>query len=290
MTTPPSWPRLDPTLRAEAQAAAAVLRLPFRGPLWRGRSGSWLGAGRGSSLEFEDHRAYAPGDDPRHINWQAYARTGVYSMKLYREEVSPAVDVVLDVSASMAIEDAKARRALELLLFAAASAHDAGATLRIFTAAGAEASPLAAETLAADGLPAATAGAGPPDLARIPFRPGSLRVLVTDGLYDMAPDALLGRLIGGAARGVVWMPFLAGEAAPDLRGPVQLVDCESGVAQDRILDDGALERFRAAYARHFALWHQAGRRHGSPVARVPAEGALIPALMHEALAAGAVEA
>jgi hypothetical protein len=287
----PAWPPLDAVLRAEAQAAAAVLRLPFRGPLWRGRSGTWLGAGRGSSLEFEDHRAYAPGDDPRHINWPAYARTGAYSMKLYREEVRPAVDVVLDVSASMAIEEAKARRALELLLLAATSAREAGASLRVFTAAGRETSPLPAEALAADAVPTgASAGSGPPDLATVPFRPGSLRVLVTDGLYDAAPDGLLGQLVGGAARGVVWMPFLAGEAVLDIRGSVQLVDCETGTAQDRILDEGAAERYRTAYARHFALWHQAGRRHGSPVARVPAEGALIPALMHEALAAGAVEA
>ncbi|MEJ6642028.1 MAG: DUF58 domain-containing protein [Akkermansiaceae bacterium] len=39
----------------------------------------------GSALYFQDHRAYSPGDDPRHINWQAYARTGQYTMKLYRE-------------------------------------------------------------------------------------------------------------------------------------------------------------------------------------------------------------
>ena len=47
------------------------------------------GSGTGSSLDFQDHRAYSPGDDPRHINWQAYARTGSYTMKLFREEVRP---------------------------------------------------------------------------------------------------------------------------------------------------------------------------------------------------------
>ncbi|MFN9663179.1 MAG: DUF58 domain-containing protein, partial [Akkermansiaceae bacterium] len=26
-------------------------------------------------MDFQDHRSYSPGDDPRHINWQAYART-----------------------------------------------------------------------------------------------------------------------------------------------------------------------------------------------------------------------
>ena len=45
----------------------------------------------GSALYFQDHRAYSPGDDPRHINWQAYARTGQYTMKLYREEFRPVV-------------------------------------------------------------------------------------------------------------------------------------------------------------------------------------------------------
>ena len=96
---------------ATALAAAGRLRLPLRSRVWKGQAGEFQGAGVGSSLDFQDHRTYVPGDDPRHINWQAYARTGQYTMKLYREEVRPVVDVVLDASESMFFDPQKAQRA-----------------------------------------------------------------------------------------------------------------------------------------------------------------------------------
>ena len=95
---------------ARATLLAGRLRLPLRGRVWRGQAGEFAGAGVGSSLDFQDHRAYVPGDDPRHINWQAYARTGQYTMKLFREEVRPVVDILRDVSESMFFDPAKAAR------------------------------------------------------------------------------------------------------------------------------------------------------------------------------------
>ena len=97
-----AWPQEETLreIRAQAREASVHFRLPLGRRAWSGRAGAWAGVGRGVSLEFQDHRPYVPGDDPRHINWPAYARSGVYSMKLYREEVSPAVDVILDASAS----------------------------------------------------------------------------------------------------------------------------------------------------------------------------------------------
>ena len=66
----------------EARKVAERLRLPLGAQAWKGQAGEFRGAGVGSSIDFQDHRDYSPGDDPRHINWQAYARTGQYSMKL----------------------------------------------------------------------------------------------------------------------------------------------------------------------------------------------------------------
>src|SRR3954471_5600519 len=82
--------------RRGALAAAARWRLPFSRQAWRGLAGNWAGAGAGSSLDFQDHRNYVPGDDPRHIHWQAFARTGALTMKLYRAEVAPFVDLAVD--------------------------------------------------------------------------------------------------------------------------------------------------------------------------------------------------
>src|SRR3954471_13761145 len=94
--------------RREAHFAAERCRLPFGRRAWRGGQGNWVGAGVGSSIDFQDHRAYLPGDDPRYIHWAAYARTGQLTMKLYRAEVAPFVDIVVDASASMTFTSEKA--------------------------------------------------------------------------------------------------------------------------------------------------------------------------------------
>ncbi len=55
---------------------------------------------RGGSAEFQEHRPYAPGDDPRRIDWLAFARTGQPVTKLFRAEEDTVVRLVLDASAS----------------------------------------------------------------------------------------------------------------------------------------------------------------------------------------------
>src|SRR5690606_7194204 len=97
-------------------AVAARLTLPLKLGLRRS-NGNVPGNGAGSSIDFQDHRPYVPGDDPRHIDWQAYARSGHYTMKLYREEVRPLADLVLDASPSMFFDPEKRRRTMELAWF-----------------------------------------------------------------------------------------------------------------------------------------------------------------------------
>ena len=91
----------------EVQRVAAAFRLAMpRSPVG-GRLGERLGSGTGSSLEFQDYRQYTLGDDLRHVDWSAYARSEVLAVRLYREEVAPRIDLVLDVSRSMTVtEDA----------------------------------------------------------------------------------------------------------------------------------------------------------------------------------------
>jgi len=55
----------------------------------------------GFSVEFSEHRRYVPGDDPRGIDWNLYARTDRYFVKQYQAETSLEAHLVLDVSASM---------------------------------------------------------------------------------------------------------------------------------------------------------------------------------------------
>ena len=119
-------------IHARMKAVAAVAGLPLQAGSWRGTSGSVLGGGTGSSLDFQDHRHYVPGDDPRHINWQAYARTGHYTLKLYREEVTPRIDLVFDVSGSMFLNEPKASRVWELVYFCLESGLRIGGHLKLF--------------------------------------------------------------------------------------------------------------------------------------------------------------
>ena len=56
---------------------------------------------RGFSVEFSEHRDYAPGDDIRHLDWVAWGRTDRYYIKQYEQETNLRAYVLLDVSASM---------------------------------------------------------------------------------------------------------------------------------------------------------------------------------------------
>jgi len=56
---------------------------------------------RGFSVEFSEHREYAPGDDLRHLDWVAWGRTDRYYIKQYEQETNLRAYVLLDVSASM---------------------------------------------------------------------------------------------------------------------------------------------------------------------------------------------
>ncbi len=92
-----------------------------------GALGTALGQRAGSSLEFRDYRDYQPGDDLRHIDWSAYARSDQLSIRLYREEVNPHVDLVLDHSRSMDLEaTSKGQASVGLAAFFAAAASNAG--------------------------------------------------------------------------------------------------------------------------------------------------------------------
>ena len=55
----------------------------------------------GSGLEFADHREYTPGDDPRGIDWNLYARSERLNLKQYEEEEDLSVWFLLDRSSSM---------------------------------------------------------------------------------------------------------------------------------------------------------------------------------------------
>ncbi|HEX8914497.1 MAG TPA: DUF58 domain-containing protein [Humisphaera sp.] len=56
---------------------------------------------KGASVEFRQHRFYAPGDDLRHLDWRVLGRTDRPYVKEYDEETNLRCAVVLDASGSM---------------------------------------------------------------------------------------------------------------------------------------------------------------------------------------------
>ena len=57
---------------------------------------------KGASIEFRQHRAYTPGDDPRRLDWRVLGRTDRPYIKEYDEETNLRCILMLDRSGSMA--------------------------------------------------------------------------------------------------------------------------------------------------------------------------------------------
>jgi uncharacterized protein (DUF58 family) len=280
---------------AHALSAAGRLRLPLRSRVWKGQSGEFSGGGSGSSMDFQDHRAYSPGDDPRHINWQAYARTGSYTMKLFREEVRPVVDLVVDVSESMFFDEKKAIRTAELFYLIAESAHAAGAALATHAIRGDATLTLDPTTLrshrwleTARALPTPDA-AKSPDLTRLALRPNAIRVFLSDLLFTADPEPLLRHLTQRHGSAILFSPFLETEARPQWAGNYEFIDPEKNSHHPHRIEPATLRRYQEAYANHFALWQQHARRHQVALARIPVEHDLTATLFREAVPAGALE-
>lgn len=58
----------------------------------------------GSSVEFSEHRPYAPGDEIKRIDWKLFAKVDRYYVKQYEAETNLVCNILLDASASMAYQ------------------------------------------------------------------------------------------------------------------------------------------------------------------------------------------
>lgn len=280
-----SWEKLH----TNARHVAGFLRLPLRRRTWRGVQGNWQGAGTGSSLDFQDHRPYSPGDDPRYINWQAYARSGHYTMKLYRQEVSPSFDLVVDVSASMFLDGLKAARVVEILYWCVECGLQAGASLRCWAWRDDEVVPIAIDSLLAHEPLEQGKSAMPAAIEGVPWRHGSLRVVLSDLLWPGETQGMFHALTGGQGFGLVLAPFSPEESEPSWGGNMEMLDCETSALRIQRVDSDTLRRYRAAYQQHFSLWEDRALRHQVALARIASDCDLATALRPHLAGAGAVE-
>lgn len=93
----PSTPLFDEAFLRKLERLAILSRQAMAGKL----QGERRSTKRGQSVEFADFRPYAPGDDFRRIDWNAYARLERFFIKLFIEEEDLTVHLVVDASRSM---------------------------------------------------------------------------------------------------------------------------------------------------------------------------------------------
>jgi uncharacterized protein (DUF58 family) len=75
--------------------------------------GEWASNVKGQGLDFQDLREYVPGDDVRHLDWKATARSGRAQLRRFTEDRQQTIWLAIDLSASM--DGAKSDMAKELL-------------------------------------------------------------------------------------------------------------------------------------------------------------------------------
>lgn len=253
-------------------AAAKRLRLVADPMRRRQGEGSRLGRGPGASLEFHDHRPYAPGDDLRHLDWSAYARSGQLVIRRHRKEVSPRLEVLLDASASMAVDAAKAALATAIAALLCTLSERDGGRPRLW-ACGATAQALAPEWR---GRLAGLACAGSAGLLAQPMpvlAAGGERVLVSDGLCPDGAAAVVRRFGSDAGSLALVQVLTRAELDPGELGPVRLVDVEGGEA-DLLADAGAVAGYRQRLSRLQESWQAALRGRGAGVITIAVEDGL----------------
>jgi uncharacterized protein (DUF58 family) len=217
---------------------------------------------RGASVEFEDYRNYAVGDDLRYLDWNIFGRLEELFLKLYREEENLQLTVLLDCSESMAFgQPDKFRYAREV---AAALAYIGMSNLddsNVVSVAG----DLGASITRMRGKGKVwrlfeflehLGHGGETDLKRCMRRYIALErrrgvVVVLSDLYDR--DGVIPglRLLRGRRHEIYVIHVIdREEQSPPLRGDLRLVDSETGLHRDITVTDSLRERYREAFEAH----------------------------------------
>ena len=243
------------------------------------QGGNRFGRNTGNSLEFLDHREYQPGDDIRHIDWNAMARSDRLTVKLYREEVAPHLDLLLDISASMALE--KSRKAEGLFALAAllrVAAVNAGYTVSCWLAGDRcrRVEPAALPVCEWPGAECDYSGNVGQTFVSFPptLRTSGVRVLVSDLFWEQEPQAVLRQLSENAALLVVIQLLAGRDIDPGLAGNVRLVDSETGEAAELVAEEALLREYRSNFTRHQEDWKKSCTRAGAVFCQCVAENFL----------------
>lgn len=243
---------------------------------------------------FSDHRPYSSGDDLRYVDWNAYARHGHILLKLGEAEQDVNIHLLLDCSRSMAWGQPPKFRSAQRLAAALgylALAHSDRLNIVPFGAAAlrpfgpAQGKGRLVELLRyIEAIPAQQQT----DLSRVlkqharAHSRGGLLVLLSDLLTSDGLAEGLRELQPPRWQVLVIHLLDPRELRPDLQGPLELEDSETGQRLELTLDNDIL----AAYQRNMTAWQEriAGicARRGAAYARImtnwPLEEKVVPYL------------
>jgi len=214
--------------------------------------------GQGRVPEFDTHRPYVPGDDPRDIDWTLFARLDRFFVKSMMREEEGVFHLLVDASASMRVPwPEKRERALEVAGALGYLALCAGQRVAAFAWAdhllggrehrsGENGILPLLETLSSLSQGEGTdLGRSLGDFARLPSVPRS-RVAVVSDLITLRPgeDALVLLASRQARTGAVQL-LHPEEARLARRGHFLLTDPETGASVRRVVGYRALREMRA---------------------------------------------
>ncbi|NNJ24580.1 DUF58 domain-containing protein [Alienimonas chondri] len=274
MTAAPALPAADPvTTDPDVLAVAARYTLSGPPPRAGGAVGERVGRTAGSGLEFREHRRYLPGDDVRHLDWAAFARTDVPIVQVFREEVARDTAVWLDGSASMGCDPEKSRlaRSLAAACWRMAAASGDRPTLHLLSETN-RPDPRGRSLDSLDG-PVFSGRGSLVELAAqhgLPATGRGVRVIVSDFLFPHDPDALVRRLARGTDAATLIQILSSFEADPPELGGRRLTDPEADEAAEVTLDRPAVAAYRARLRALIDGLARACRSHGATFATLVA--------------------
>ncbi|MFZ5889746.1 MAG: DUF58 domain-containing protein [Myxococcota bacterium] len=259
-----------------------------------GETGESAAPRRGSGAEFREHRPYVPGDDPRRIDWMAYARSGEPLIKLFHNEEDRIVRLLVDASASLGFGTPSklelAQRVAAALGYLALSSSE---RTQVFVARNAETSALSAVGSSHRGRRAfgelcrelsGLQPVGKAELARAvegtltrSLRPGLLAVL--SDFFDAG--SVLEALSRARAAGhdVLLVQILSDEELnPQLDGDFALEDAETGAVVEIAADASAVTAYLARLADLFESLRGWARKHGATYIRATTNTELEPVI------------
>lgn len=222
--------------------------------------GERLSPKKGLSIEFADYRHYSPGDDLRHLDWNALARLDKAHIRTYRDEEELPVYLLVDTSASMGFGDPPKSHIARSLAACAGYVGLCGSDAIYPVALGSKLSEVRAirgrsgyrrlqEWLRALPEGESRLSVGIQRFAQSGGRAG-MALILSDGLDPQLPESL--RSLGGRKHEVLFIQILSEvDRDPDLEGDLRLIDAEDeGTSVEITATSAVLQEYKKRLQAH----------------------------------------